>query len=73
MQKFIRAVIGTNNIDGCARVCHSPTALGMQRTFGTGAATNSIADLKLTDCIWSSAPTRPKRTPSPAPNSSSRP
>jgi formate dehydrogenase major subunit len=26
MQKFIRAVIGTNNIDSCARVCHSPTA-----------------------------------------------
>lgn len=51
MQKFIRAVIGTNNIDGCARVCHSPTAIGMQRTFGTGAATNSIADLKYTDCI----------------------
>lgn len=51
MQKFIRAVIGTNNIDCCARVCHSPTALGMQRTFGTGAATNSIIDLKSTDCI----------------------
>ncbi|MBN8693801.1 MAG: formate dehydrogenase subunit alpha [Bacteroidetes bacterium] len=51
MQKFIRAVIGTNNIDSCARVCHSPTALGMQRTFGTGAATNSIKDLKYTDCI----------------------
>ncbi len=51
MQKMIRAVIGTNNIDGCARVCHSPTALGMQRTFGTGAATNSIEDLKYTDCI----------------------
>ena len=51
MQKFIRAVIGTNNIDGCARVCHSPTALGMQRTFGTGAATNSIKDLALADCI----------------------
>ncbi len=51
MQKFIRAVVGTNNIDCCARVCHSPTALGMQRTFGTGAATNSIKDLKLTDCI----------------------
>ena len=29
MQKFMRAVIGTNNIDCCARVCHSPTALGM--------------------------------------------
>ncbi|MCB0280122.1 MAG: formate dehydrogenase subunit alpha, partial [Calditrichaeota bacterium] len=51
MQKFIRAVIGTNNIDCCARVCHSPTALGMQRSFGTGAATNSIADLKYTECI----------------------
>lgn len=50
MQKFIRAVIGTNNIDSCARVCHSPTALGMQRTFGTGAATNSIIDLQSTDC-----------------------
>jgi len=51
MQKFIRAVIGTNNIDGCARVCHSPTALGMQRTLGTGAATNSIDDIKDTNCI----------------------
>ncbi|MCF6288032.1 MAG: formate dehydrogenase subunit alpha [Proteobacteria bacterium] len=51
MQKFIRTVIGTNNIDCCARVCHSPTALGMQRTFGTGAATNSIADLQHSDCI----------------------
>ncbi len=51
MQKFIRTIIGTNNIDSCARVCHSPTALGMQRTFGTGAATNSIIDLKFTDCI----------------------
>jgi formate dehydrogenase major subunit len=51
MQKFMRAVVGTNNIDGCARVCHSPTALGMQRAFGMGAATNSIDDLDHTDCI----------------------
>lgn len=51
MQKFMRVVIGTNNIDSCARVCHSPTAIGMQRTFGTGAATNSIIDLKDTDCM----------------------
>lgn len=51
MQKFMRVVIGTNNIDSCARVCHSPTAIGMQRTFGTGAATNSIVDLKYTDCV----------------------
>ncbi len=51
MQKFIRTMMGTNNIDGCARVCHSPTALGMQRTFGTGAATNSIIDLQDATCI----------------------
>jgi formate dehydrogenase major subunit len=51
MQKFIRAVIGTNNIDCCARVCHAPTAIGMQRAFGTGAATNSINDIYHTDCI----------------------
>ena len=51
MQKFIRAVIGTNNIDGCARVCHSPTALGMQRTFGTGAATKSVEHIKYTECM----------------------
>ncbi len=51
MQKLMRAIVGTNNVDCCARVCHSPTALGMQRAFGTGAATNSIEDLKYTDCI----------------------
>jgi len=51
MQKFIRAVIGTNNIDCCARVCHSPTAWGMQQAFGTGAATNSTNDLEKTDLI----------------------
>ncbi len=51
MQKFIRAVIGTNNIDCCARVCHSPTAFGMQQSFGTGAATNSVEDLQHTQCI----------------------
>ncbi len=52
MQKFMRAVVGTNNIDCCARVCHSPTALGMQRAFGTGAATNSIEDLDHTEFIF---------------------
>ena len=51
MQKFMRAVIGNNNIDCCARVCHSPTAFGMQQSFGTGAATNSIEDLDHTACI----------------------
>ena len=51
MQKLMRAVIGTNNIDGCARVCHAPTAWGMQKTFGTGAATNSIDEILLADCL----------------------
>lgn len=51
MQKFIRAVMGTNNIDCCARVCHSPTAWGMQKSFGTGAATNSFEDIEHTRCI----------------------
>ena len=44
-QKMIRAAVGTNNIDCCARICHSPTAWGMQQTFGTGAATNSTEDI----------------------------
>ena len=51
MQKFMRVVIGNNNIDGCARVCHAPTAFGMRQSFGTGAATNSIADLEFTNCV----------------------
>jgi formate dehydrogenase major subunit len=51
MQKFFRIVIGTNNIDGCARVCHAPTAMGMQWAFGTGAATNSVNDLYKTSCV----------------------
>ena len=49
---MLRVPIGTNNIDGCARVCHAPTAFGMQKSFGTGAATNSIEDLKQTDAIF---------------------
>ncbi len=51
MQKFMRVVIGNNNIDGCARVCHAPTAFGMRQSFGTGAATNAIADIEQTHCM----------------------
>ena len=51
MQKFIRAVMGTNNIDCCARVCHSPTAWGMQKSFGTGAATNCFEDIEYAECF----------------------
>ncbi len=52
MQKMTRVALNTNNIDGCARVCHAPTAFGMQQAFGTGAATNSVNDLDNTDCIF---------------------
>jgi formate dehydrogenase major subunit len=45
-QKFARVVVGTNNVDCCARVCHSPTAAGMKLTLGTGAATNSFDDIE---------------------------
>ena len=45
-QKFARVVLGTNNVDCCARVCHAPTAAAMKATFGTGAATNSFDDIE---------------------------
>jgi len=49
--KFTRAVLGTNNIDHCARVCHAPSVEGLRRTLGSGAMTNSIADLARADCL----------------------
>ncbi len=51
MQKLMRAAVGTNNIDNCARVCHSATVAGMMETFGTGAATNSLSDINLADVL----------------------
>jgi len=45
-QKFARVVLGTNNVDCCARVCHAPTAAAMGATLGTGAATNSYDDIE---------------------------
>ncbi|MGR5528360.1 formate dehydrogenase subunit alpha [Vibrio alfacsensis] len=44
-QKFARAVLGTNNIDHCARICHSPTVAGLKQVLGSGAMTNSTKDL----------------------------
>jgi formate dehydrogenase alpha subunit len=46
MSKFARAVVGTNNIDHCARLCHASTITGLIPTFGSGAMTNSIGDIK---------------------------
>jgi len=51
-QKLVRAVIGTNNVDHCARLCHASTVAGLARAFGSGAMTNSMEDFELTDCIF---------------------
>ena len=50
-QKFARVVIGTNNIDCCARVCHTPTAAAMKLMLGTGASTNSYNDIEKAQTI----------------------
>ncbi len=51
MMKFARAVIGTNNVDHCARLCHASTVAGLARAFGSGAMTNSIDELEHADVI----------------------
>lgn len=51
LQKLFRSVIGTNNTDCCARVCHSSTAVALGMITGTGAATASYADLEETGLI----------------------
>ncbi|MDO8687933.1 MAG: molybdopterin-dependent oxidoreductase, partial [Dehalococcoidales bacterium] len=50
-QKFARAVLGTNTIDHCARLCHAATVAGMAAAFGSGAMTNSIHDIGDAACI----------------------
>ena len=50
-QKFARVCLETNNVDCCARVCHTPTAAAMKMTLGTGAATNSFNDIELAKTI----------------------
>ncbi len=50
-QKLIRAGIGTNNVDHCARLCHASTVAGLAAAFGSGAMTNSIAELEFAECI----------------------
>ena len=52
MQKFVRAVLGTNNVDHCARLCHASTVAGLAKSFGSGAMTNSIEDFDVTDCVF---------------------
>jgi formate dehydrogenase major subunit len=45
MQRLIRAAVGTNNIDNCSRVCHSPTSFAMRKAFGLSGATGSFTDI----------------------------
>jgi formate dehydrogenase alpha subunit len=52
LQKLFRTRIGTNNVDCCARVCHSSTALALQTVTGTGAASASYADIPLARNIF---------------------
>jgi formate dehydrogenase alpha subunit len=52
MQKFARAVLGTNNIDHCARLCHAPSVAGLVQSFGSGAMTNSIDEIEGAACIF---------------------
>jgi formate dehydrogenase major subunit len=51
VQKLVRAAFGTNNVDTCARVCHSPTGYGMGQTFGTSAGTQTFKSVEHADVI----------------------
>ena len=51
VQKMIRGAFGTNNIDTCARVCHSPTGFGLNFAFGTSAGTQDFQSIDETDVI----------------------
>jgi formate dehydrogenase major subunit len=49
MQRLMRAAIGTNNVDNCSRVCHSPTSYAMRRSLGLSGATGSFQDFDHAD------------------------
>jgi len=51
VQKMIRAAFGNNNVDTCARVCHSPTGYGLSQTFGTSAGTQDFESVEHSDVI----------------------
>ena len=51
IQKLIRAGFGNNNVDTCARVCHSPTGYGLSKTFGTSAGTQDFKSVDKSDVI----------------------
>ena len=51
VQKMVRAAFGTNNVDTCARVCHSPTGYGLKQTFGASAGTQDFKSVESADVI----------------------
>ena len=51
VQKLIRGAFGNNNVDTCARVCHSPTGYGLGATLGTSAGTQDFASVDFSDVI----------------------
>ena len=51
VQKMIRAAFRNNNVDTCARVCHSPTGYGLSRTFGTSAGTQDFKSVDASDVL----------------------
>src|SRR5664279_1947748 len=50
-QKLVRAAFGNNNVDTCARVCHSPTGYGLGQTYGTSAGTQTFKSVEHSDVI----------------------
>jgi formate dehydrogenase major subunit len=51
VQRMIRAAFGNNNVDTCARVCHSPTGYGLKQTFGESAGTQDFKSVDKSDVI----------------------
>ncbi len=51
VQKMIRSAFGNNNVDTCARVCHSPTGFGLSQAFGTSAGTQDFKSVEMSDVI----------------------
>jgi len=51
VQKLVRAGFGSNNVDTCARVCHSPTGYGLSKTFGTSAGTQDFDSVMDADVV----------------------
>ena len=51
VQKMVRAAFGNNNVDTCARVCHSPTGYGLKQTFGESAGTQDFKSVAAADVI----------------------